>query len=473
MPMILNPTLFMRKDIDRVIVYAKENDRPEATRPKLTVPLILHPNAAIIISLFDGKREPADVAKIWSYLKDTAIEDAIKTVSELIEAMKELLFVAPPADYLHPYDPKDFVINAQELDLATARCKIPASMLFVPTLRCSQKCVYCYADAKDVTENEDILPFGRVREIIQECKQLNFAGITISGGEPFVYEHIFALLKLLREAGYHPQIPTKYPLTKKQVFQLKDMGFDSFQISIDSLDPKILTYMVGRNSNYPQRIMKTIDYAKEAGSKISTVSVVTVYNIHTIPNTVRTLASKGNIFRMRITEIARSIYRDTDRLIPSESQYAKLDDEINKIKKDFPAVQIGFSHIKDPCFMSKEEKTDFFKKRALCSAGRWAFALLPTGKVAPCEELYYHPSFIVGDLRHQSIMEMWNSEEFKALLNPDKTLFSNDSPCSECDEFTECHTGKGRCWKRALKAYGRPDFPDPYCPRAPVGSRIC
>jgi len=123
--------------------------------------------------------------------------------------------------------------------------------------------------------------------------------------------------------------------------------------------------------------------------------------------------------------------------------------------------------------MSKEEKTEWFKKRAACSAGKWAFVLLPDGKVNPCEELYYHPAFIVGDLRHQSIMEMWNSKEWNDLLHPQQNQFSKDSPCSDCEEFVECHTGDGRCWKRALAAYGEPDFPDPYCPRAATGKRIC
>lgn len=472
MPIVLNPQLTMRKDIDRVVIYPIEEDRPGIVPSEIQIPLKLPPNTAIIISLFNGKREPEDVAKIWSYLNDIPIEDSKNTVSKLVGSWKKF-FVTPPADYVHPYDPKDFVINAKEIDLSTPRCKIPASMLFVPTLRCSQRCIYCYADVKEINEQEDLLPLSRVYEIIQECKKLNFASVSVSGGEPFVYKHIFKVLKWIREAGYHPQIPTKYPLTKKQVYRLKDMGFDSFQISIDALDQKILTYITGRNSDYPLRIMKTMKYAKEAELKLSIVSVVTTYNINTVGDMVRKLVNQGNIFRIRITEVGGSIYRSNDKLFPSDSDCGRLEEEINKIKIEFPEIPISFSHGKDPSFMSKEEKTNFFKKRAVCSAGKWAFVLLPNGKVNPCEELYYHPAFIAGDLRHQSIIEMWNSKEWHNLLHPEQSLFSKDSPCKDCEEFIECHTGRGRCWKRALNAYGKPDFPDPHCPRAPIGKRIC
>lgn len=472
MALVLDPQLIMRKDIDRVVIYPKDGDRPDTVPSELQVPLKLHPNTAIIISLFDGKRAPEDVTKIWSYLHDVSMGDSTNTVTELVESWKTL-FVTPPADYVHPYDPKDFVINAREIDLSTTRCKIPASMLFVPTLRCSQRCIYCYADVKEINQEEDLLPPSRVHEIIQECKQLQFASVSISGGEPFVHKDIFTILKWVRDAGYHPQIPTKYPLTKKQVYHLKDIGFDSFQISLDTLDEKILTYITGRNSDYPVAIMKTIRYAKEAGLKLSVVSVVTTHNINTMGDMVRKLINEGNIFRFRMTEVGGSIYRNNQELFPSDSDYNRLEDEINRIKAEFPEIPITFSHGKDPSFMSKEEKTEWFKKRAACSAGKWAFVLLPDGKVNPCEELYYHPAFMVGDLRHQSIMEMWNSKEWHNLLHPEQSLFSKDSPCSDCEEFIECHTGKGRCWKRALGAYGKPDFPDPHCPRASIGSRIC
>ena len=467
--LVLSPDLIMRKDINRVVIYPKEYDGARKVSEDFT-PIVLHPNVAIIISLFNGKRTEGDVAKAWHYLVGASMQHSREIVSKIIQSYEELFVSLSNNNCYIPYNPKDFVIKAAEIDLSGPRLNIPTSMLFIPTLRCSRRCIYCYAEIK--RREASLLPLSRIHEIIQECKELKFGSVSLSGGEPFLHKDIFTILKWLRDAGFHPQIPTKHPLTKKQIYRLKDLGFDSFQLSIDSLNPDVLSCLTGTDSAYFLKITKMMKYVKDTGLKLSIVSVVTTYNINDMVDTVKGFAKMGNVFRIRLSACGRSIYRKTAALLPSYDEYQRLDEQINKLKGEFPGIQINLSYSKDPIFMTKEEKIGFYKSRPFCSAGRWAFVLLPNGKVTPCEELYYHPAFIIGDLEHQSILEMWNSEELHNLLYPDRRLFKN-SPCGECEEFHECHAGKGRCWKRALIAYGEPNFPDPYCPRAPEGSRIC
>ena len=35
------------------------------------------------------------------------------------------------------------------------------------------------------------------------------------------------------------------------------------------------------------------------------------------------------------------------------------------------------------------------------------FVILPDGRVTVCEERYDHPAFLIGDLRRESVEEMW------------------------------------------------------------------
>lgn len=35
--------------------------------------------------------------------------------------------------------------------------------------------------------------------------------------------------------------------------------------------------------------------------------------------------------------------------------------------------------------------------------------VLPDGKVTLCEQLYWHPQFILGDLKEQTLAEIWQS----------------------------------------------------------------
>ena len=49
--------------------------------------------------------------------------------------------------------------------------------------------------------------------------------------------------------------------------------------------------------------------------------------------------------------------------------------------------------------------------------------VLPDGKVSACEQLYWHPQFIIGDLKKQSIEEIWNSPKAWELYNLSKAFF--------------------------------------------------
>ncbi|MDR1112592.1 MAG: SPASM domain-containing protein [Bacteroidales bacterium] len=105
----------------------------------------------------------------------------------------------------------------------------------------------------------------------------------------------------------------------------------------------------------------------------------------------------------------------------------------------------------------------------VCTGNVNSFFVLPDGKVTICEQMYWHPFFILGDLSKQSIMEMWNSEKALALWNFSQDEVREKSPCKHCEEFEECRRGLGNCWRMAISAYGNEnyDFPMPDCPKAP------
>ena len=100
--------------------------------------------------------------------------------------------------------------------------------------------------------------------------------------------------------------------------------------------------------------------------------------------------------------------------------------------------------------------------------------MLPDGKVTICEELYWHHSFILGDLSKESILDVWNSQKAKELQFLSTEKISADSACKQCEVFDNCHLYRGVCWKIILMAYGNEkwDFPDPRCQFAPKPKNI-
>ncbi|MCP4220093.1 MAG: SPASM domain-containing protein [bacterium] len=135
----------------------------------------------------------------------------------------------------------------------------------------------------------------------------------------------------------------------------------------------------------------------------------------------------------------------------------------------------GYTEKKNFFDIEKQKKKENFYERARCSGNFYAFVILPDGKVTVCEELYWHPEFLLGDLTQQSIEEVWNSKEALALYNlsRESEQIRVESVCKTCDEFASCHRQRGVCWKEVLYAYGLGnwDYPDPKCHYAPEPER--
>lgn len=110
-----------------------------------------------------------------------------------------------------------------------------------------------------------------------------------------------------------------------------------------------------------------------------------------------------------------------------------------------------------------------FKDRAVCTANVDGLVALPDGQITICEELYWNKKFLIGDLKENSIEEIWNSAKALHLWHISQDEYPEESACKTCHGFKECHQGQGVCWKIILSAYGSDNIyqPDPRCPKAP------
>lgn len=94
-----------------------------------------------------------------------------------------------------------------------------------------------------------------------------------------------------------------------------------------------------------------------------------------------------------------------------------------------------------------------------------SFFILPDGKVSICEQIYWHPYFIIGDVNKESLSEVWNSERARYLYYEAWKDISPSSKCFGCVQNQECFRSNNRCWVDIMKAYGKNnyDYPDPRC----------
>ncbi|MFZ2445321.1 MAG: radical SAM protein [Syntrophobacteraceae bacterium] len=475
--LLLNPDVKLRPDGGRAVLFSIQ--RPESRFRDIF--RFLFPQQAVVLSLFDGRRDLSAVSSDVAYLFSLNETESLKVVEAVLDVevdrktrVRDLLVNASAIDAKSArlYDPLDFIVPADQIDMADVRCRKPTSLLILPTLRCYAACRYCYADRgrADAREEFGLDVFEKLLDAMEDC---GMETAEFSGGDFFCRKDAYEVLECILARGMHANIPTKYPLDRDQVRRLARLGLTSIQISVDALEPGTVDYLVGVRGYAPQ-IFDTIDLLGEFGIKVRTNTVITAHNDKDCIRLARYLLKLPHVIRTNFTFYARSIYQHDDGLFCPADALERVSADLDQLKTEYPEKEIIFSGVvPDPNALSTEEKETSFWERAFCTANRRSFAVLPDGKVTICEEFYYHPHFLVGDLKRQDLLDIWNSPRCLDLAYPSRDGVP-DGECRTCPDFNRCHHALGRCPREAVKAYGpeRHHWPDPRCPRAPRGRRL-
>ena len=97
------------------------------------------------------------------------------------------------------------------------------------------------------------------------------------------------------------------------------------------------------------------------------------------------------------------------------------------------------------------------------SGFRNALSILPDGKVIFCDRIVWVGSeFVVGDLRSNRLIDIWNSPRVWELCFPSREKFIG-TMCYKCERFDECQK-IGFCYVPSYEAYGRYFASRPGCP---------
>jgi radical SAM protein with 4Fe4S-binding SPASM domain len=79
--------------------------------------------------------------------------------------------------------------------------------------------------------------------------------------------------------------------------------------------------------------------------------------------------------------------------------------------------------------------------------------IAPDGLVTLCEQMPQTKEHTIGDVRKQTIMEIWNSDRLLHYIYPDEDRFKGTA-CFDCGHFEECHRASGHCFRDALFFHG-------------------
>ena len=485
---VLNPDYHFKNDRDRIVMYSKRKVSFDSSAEWVSY---IHPMQAMILGLFTVPKSLK--------LHCKAIEKHFRLTPEEVETLimpyvnnptpvyteigsEKVLF---PKNVLIPYSEiDDNCLMRYDFTMEDLKCdtvclsqdrmhKAPHTLLFMLTNKCVTQCKYCYADRKTAYIP---LTTKQILQFIDNAHALKVLYVDVIGGEVFCRKDWDAILSRLVEYDMTPSyISTKVPVTRNIVEKLYQTGYnDVVQLSLDSLDESILKEMIGCKSGYVEKIRNGIEWLQSYGYLLEIDTVLTRLNAtkKQLQELYSFLKGVKNLryWEIRIPEV--SIYT------PEEFASIKADrEQLNEICRFVKEEIIPDSKFR--IYLSSEaleekfhagKADDEYFNGGTCGILNDRLFILPDGKVGVCEQLYWHPQFVIGDLKKQSLEEIWSSDKALELFHLHRNLFVTGSPCTECKILDSCNQRHRRCFVKTVKAYGinKWNHPDPRCQFAPV-----
>ena len=474
---IFNLDYSLRMDKNRAVLVSKRYTDSSYC-------LFIHPVWALMLSYFDGSTNLGETLAVCSRDFGISEKEILTQLEPLIENERKCCI---KYDELAFWFPEKVIVKNEEqkrrtdlikesflveppYDYETARLNIPNTVMLILNTVCVTDCIYCYADKRTLHKQ---MSLEKILNLIDEAHSLGVINFDLSGGEVFKFKGWEQILKKLYQLDSRPYLSTKVPLAAEEIDCLYDTGARKIQISLDSLNPQLLQETLKVPVSYADKIKETILNLDKKGFEITIKSTLTRWTctVENLKGLVEFMKTVPHIRIYTYTAVAYSHYKSVEAF----NAFKPTMEQINALKDYFKQLEkTALPFVLRPDLNSVSNGTKWrnkkiFRNRAFCTANLYGLVILPDGQVTICEELYWNPDFIIGDVTKNSIMEVWQSERAMSLWRLKREQFPEDSPCKTCEEFEACRYRKGVCWKEIIANYGKEHYlyPDVHCPRAP------
>ncbi len=321
--------------------------------------------------------------------------------------------------------------------------KHPAFIQFYPTLRCNQKCGFCFngnisapGSYADMNKHEAFL-------LVDMAVKYGISEIDILGGEPLLVPWINDFISHATDLKLAVNISTNGSLLDS-VISLAETGADSLNIGFS-----ILGFSETHN---------TLTGSDNFSKAIAGIKRLVSDGIEPIVKSVLMQENKGEIFDLvdYLAELGVKRYFLLHEDMIGRQDYQAL---------SFPEYYAFYSELKkkmdgkpDIGFVAA---SGFYKHGAYskfrCDAGITKIAVMPDGSAFPCNLFAGLEKFLLGNIFRDGIEKIWR--------NPVLDYFRNhrvENQCinKKCLHFKTC---AGGCPAHGYYFYGTMDAVDPRC----------
>lgn len=261
------------------------------------------------------------------------------------------------------------------------------------TYRCNLDCFYCYNDREKAGQP---LSLAQYETLLQDLARMQTLFLMLTGGEPMVHPHFFAIGALARDLGFVTRVRTNgHTLNAKNCKRLhSEVEPYIVEVSIhgacaDSHDKQ--TRVAGSH----KRLLENLHHVKDQGLRCGLVCTPTAWNEDEI-DPLFDLADKLELPLRFQGPVAPRDNGDTSPMViqPAAQTWTHITRRLDQRRLD-PSAKL----IASDCSAAETAKGEI----ALCGVGTTGVDIDPFGNVQAC----MHLQTAAGSLHQQSIADIW------------------------------------------------------------------
>lgn len=318
---------------------------------------------------------------------------------------------------------------------------VPVTAEFVLTLNCNYRCVQCaYMGAKQEKgswfRNNPASPELHMSERVMKSTldKLAEGGVRnilfTGGGEPLMHPLTIQAMEHAKRNGNVVALYTNgRPLTKTKIRRI--LGLDPLFVRISVYGGNQKTVASYTQTTDPDSFKAVIgnieDMAEEkerAGSKMKLglsylIHPITAGSIDEFAETILRMKHMNQIDYIRFTPAVDYSNERQHEQRYMEGIFQNIEENIAKLFES--------TRIKIKLYYHRLQDLNKRKSYTHCRASGWFVEVDPTGDLFLCCETHFNPKYNIGDLKTQSLDEIWRSDLRKSVI-----ARVNDSNCSAC-----------------------------------------
>ncbi|HAW07594.1 MAG TPA: hypothetical protein DCW42_00220 [Bacteroidetes bacterium] len=293
------------------------------------------------------------------------------------------------------------------------KINVPLKIFFDVTNKCNGKCIHCYNNSGIAKNNE--IDLGTIKKLSQEMHDLGIFQISLAGGEPFVREDIFSIIRVFNQNEIDVSITTNgLLLTKDKVDNLENLSIKSITISIDGVNRE--KYKEIRGVDGFELLNKNIDYLRKKFKGELSLRL-SVMKDNCIPADVAkyAISKKFDCLKINKTHLLGR-FKDHSQYLMSDAEYDDIVSQFSKLD------------IKDRIELEIPREKYLNKNPLPCSAGSKTVYIDSIGNIFPCSFIPQKYSF--GNLKNNSLL---------SALSKNKEFSVNNEFCIACPAMEKSH----------------------------------